>query len=107
MECVWLNRRSPGQAMPGRPTAAPPLLLWLMAGGAAAWLALAAPAAVEAQEADPVALARAFGAAWNAHDLDAVAAFFAPDGVVHVPGTVWRPGDDGGRDASADAGDVF
>src|SRR5262245_12139554 len=43
---------------------------------------------------DPVPLARAYTAAWNAHDLAAVLACFAPDAVVRerrgeVPPPVW------------------
>jgi ketosteroid isomerase-like protein len=46
------------------------------------------------RESDATALAQAFIAAWNAHDLDAVLALFAPDAVVRerrgpVPADVW------------------
>jgi hypothetical protein len=63
----------------------------------AAGLALASrPAAprLDAQPSAPVAVAGALDAAWNAHDLGAVLAVFAPDAVVRerrgdVPAAVW------------------
>jgi hypothetical protein len=54
----------------------------------------AVPPRLHVQEPDPVVVARAFDAAWNAHDLQAVLACFAPDAVVRerrgeVPPAVW------------------
>jgi hypothetical protein len=54
----------------------------------------AAAAGPDGPDPDPAAAARAFGAAWNAHDLEAVLAGFAPDAVVRerrgaVPAAVW------------------
>jgi hypothetical protein len=66
-------------------------------------LGLAAPGPGAAQGPPPVApapipVARAYVAAWNAHDLDAVLALFAPDAVVRerwgdVPPAVWDTSD--------------
>jgi hypothetical protein len=58
----------------------------------ALWLACPRPR--RAQAADPVPVAAAYAAAWNAHDLEAVLALFAPDAVVRgrtgvVPAAVW------------------
>ena len=64
--------------------------------GLAPGLARAGAAASGRDDPDPdrVAVARAFTAAWNAHDLPAVLALFAPDAVVRerrgpVPPHVW------------------
>ena len=74
-------------------------LVWLPAAVAAVWLALllaaGVPEPVRAEEADPVALARSFGAAWNAHDVEAVVAHFASDAVVREPRLVWETAPDG------------
>jgi hypothetical protein len=56
------------------------------------------PDPLRAQGTDPVAVARAFDAAWNAHDLDAVLVLFAADAVVRdrwgaVPPAVWETHD--------------
>lgn len=64
----------------------------LLAVAAARWLATPRP--LHAQEPDLVPFAQAYTAAWNAHDLDGVLAFFAPDAVVRarwgdVPPAVW------------------
>ena len=55
---------------------------------------LSAPERLHAQEPDLIPFAQAYTAAWNAHDLGAVLAFFAPDAVVRqrrgeVPPDVW------------------
>lgn len=68
-----------------------PLAVMAVAGWLAAPQRLYAQAA---QEPDLLPLAQAFTAAWNAHDLGAVLAFFAPDAVVRerrgdVPPDVW------------------
>ena len=57
-------------------------------------LAAGTGVAAAAPESALIASARAFTAAWNAHDLDAVLALFAPDAVVRVrrgavPPEVW------------------
>ena len=71
----------------------------LLALATALWLALllagGVPEPVQAQELDPVAVARSFSVAWNAHDVDAVVAHFAPDGVVREARLVWEMANDG------------
>jgi MYXO-CTERM domain-containing protein len=63
-------------------------LLGLTAAAVAAALAVgaapagAAPGVAPATAPDLVAYARAFNAAWNAHDVEGVVAFFAPDATV-------------------------
>jgi hypothetical protein len=77
--------RSPGRT----------LLALLAAIAVAGWLA--APPRVHAQATQApnlLPLAQAYTAAWNAHDLDAVLAFFVPDAIVRerrgdVPLEVW------------------
>jgi hypothetical protein len=86
-----------------------PVLAVLLTTAAVAWLpllpilalamGLVAPGRSPAQglaasDSDLVYLARTYTAAWNAHDLAAVLACFAPDAVVrerqrHVPPDVW------------------
>jgi hypothetical protein len=61
--------------------------------------ALVGPPGTVAQQADVVALARAYLTAWNDHDLETVLAFFAPDAIVRqdgaaVPDTVWNAQDE-------------
>lgn len=56
------------------------LLLLLLLGAVTLWLAGAPRAA--AQQRDLAPFAQAYNAAWNARDLDAVLAFFAPDAIV-------------------------
>ena len=75
---------------PGAP--APALLALAVAAAVAGGGVL--PRRLHAQEPAPVAVARAYTAAWNAHDLPAVLALFAPDAVVReragaVPAAVW------------------
>ena len=64
----------------------------VLAPAGALWLAFARP--LHAQEAGLLSVAQAYAAAWNAHDLAAVLALFAPDAVVRerrgaVPAAVW------------------
>jgi MYXO-CTERM domain-containing protein len=79
---------------PGAP--APARLVLAVALAFAGWGALPRP--LHAQEPAPVPVARAYTAAWNAHDLPAVLALFAPGAVVRerwgaVPPAVWDTGD--------------
>ena len=71
------------------------LLAAVLTTALAVWASAAGAAPLRpGRESDATALARAFIAAWNAHDLDAVLAGFAPDAVVRerrgdVPAHVW------------------
>ena len=109
--------RHPGPGAPGRPVPVPAaarqrratrqcrsgrggtmgsfgrtLLVLLAIGALASWGAL--PRRLHAQAPDAPSVVQAYTAAWNAHDLPAVLALFAPDAVVRgraraVPAAVW------------------
>ena len=69
-------------------------MLAVLAALAALAGGVVAPRPLHAQAPDLVPVARAYTAAWNAHDLPAVLALFAPDAVVRerrgeVPPAVW------------------
>jgi ketosteroid isomerase-like protein len=75
--------------LPPLPALAPALAVGLVAPGQSAAQGIAAA------ESDLVALARTYTAAWNAHDLEAALACFAPDAVIEYraagpPDAVWE-----------------
>src|SRR5262245_47564660 len=57
-------------------------LVWMLSLSLLA-AAIAQPARALAQGQDPIAVAKAFDAALNAHDVDATLALFADNGTVH------------------------
>jgi len=89
---VWLAGSASGTAAPYR--AAPPAPLAEPAEAANAAGIANGSHGPDGEAADLVAFARAYTAAWNAHDLEAVLARFGPDAVVRrrseeVPEAVW------------------
>jgi hypothetical protein len=75
---------------------------------AAAALAGGAAAARAAPEPDLIVVARAFTAAWNAHDVEAVVALFAPDAEVREPrAALATAGPDAAAGPDARASDPF